>query len=40
LGIRTFLLTGDVPAIAEAIGRDLGVDDVEGVFCPKTNFVG
>jgi heavy metal translocating P-type ATPase len=35
LGIRTLLLTGDVPAIAEAVGRDLGVDEVEGSLLPE-----
>ena len=35
LGIRTLLLTGDVPAIAEAIGRDLGVDEVEAGLLPE-----
>jgi P-type E1-E2 ATPase len=35
LGIRTLLLTGDVPAIAEAVGRDLGVDEVEGGLLPE-----
>jgi heavy metal translocating P-type ATPase len=34
MGIRTLLLTGDVPAIAEAIGRDLGVDEAEGSLLP------
>ena len=34
MGIRTLLLTGDVPAIAEAIGRDLGVDEAEGGLLP------
>lgn len=35
MGIRTLLLTGDVPAIAEAIGRDLGVDEAEGGLLPE-----
>jgi len=35
LGIRTVLLTGDAPAIADAIGRDLGVDAVEGGLLPE-----
>ena len=34
MGIRALLLTGDVPAIAEAIGRDLGVDEAEGSLLP------
>jgi heavy metal translocating P-type ATPase len=34
MGIRTVLLTGDVSAIAEAIGRDLGVDQVTGNLLP------
>jgi len=35
LGIRTVLLTGDAPAIAEAIGRELGVDDAKGGLLPE-----
>ncbi|HWZ30720.1 MAG TPA: cation-translocating P-type ATPase [Bryobacteraceae bacterium] len=34
LGIRTLLLTGDVSAIAEAVGRDLGVNEVAGSLLP------
>jgi P-type E1-E2 ATPase len=35
MGLRTFLLTGDAPAIADAIGRDLGVDEVNGGLLPE-----
>jgi heavy metal translocating P-type ATPase len=35
LGIRTVLLTGDAPAIAEAIGRELGVDEAKGGLLPE-----
>jgi Cd2+/Zn2+-exporting ATPase/Cu+-exporting ATPase len=35
MGIRTLLLTGDVPAIAEAIGRELGVNEAEGGLLPE-----
>jgi heavy metal translocating P-type ATPase len=35
LGIRTLLFTGDIPAIAEAIGRDLGVNEVAGGLLPE-----
>jgi Cd2+/Zn2+-exporting ATPase/Cu+-exporting ATPase len=35
MGVRTFLLTGDAPAIADAIGRDLGVDEVKGGLLPE-----
>ena len=35
LGIRTVLLTGDAPVIAEVIGSDLNVDDVEGGLLPE-----
>src|SRR5207245_130742 len=35
MGIRTFLLTGDAPAIAVAVGKDLGVDGVEGGLLPE-----
>jgi P-type E1-E2 ATPase len=35
MGIRTILLTGDVPAIAEAIGRELGVDEAKGGLLPE-----
>jgi Cd2+/Zn2+-exporting ATPase/Cu+-exporting ATPase len=35
LDIKTVLLTGDAPAIADAIGRDLGVDAVEGGLLPE-----
>jgi heavy metal translocating P-type ATPase len=35
MGIRTFLLTGDAAAIADAVGKDLGVDGVEGGLLPE-----
>jgi heavy metal translocating P-type ATPase len=35
MGIRTVLLTGDAPAIAEAIGRELGVDEAKGGLLPE-----
>jgi len=35
LGIRTILLTGDAPAIAEAIGRELGVEEAKGRLLPE-----
>jgi P-type E1-E2 ATPase len=35
MGIRTILLTGDAPAIAEAIGRELGVDEAKGGLLPE-----
>jgi len=35
IGIRTVLLTGDAPAIAEAIGRELGVDEAKGGLLPE-----
>lgn len=35
LGIRTILLTGDAPAIAEAIGRELGVKEAKGGLLPE-----
>jgi heavy metal translocating P-type ATPase len=35
MGIRTLLLTGDVPAIAEAIARELGVQEVKGGLLPE-----
>jgi P-type Cu+ transporter len=35
LGIRTILLTGDAPAIAEAIGRELGVEEAKGGLLPE-----
>jgi heavy metal translocating P-type ATPase len=35
IGIRTVLLTGDAPTIAEAIGRELGVDEAKGGLLPE-----
>jgi len=35
IGIRTVLLSGDAPAIAEAIGRELGVDEAKGGLLPE-----
>src|SRR5207253_6488341 len=35
MGIRTLLLTGDVTDIADAIGRELGVDEVKGGLLPE-----
>ena len=35
LGIRTRLISGDVPAAAEAVGRRLGIDDVTGGVLPE-----
>ena len=35
MGIRTMLLTGDVKRIAEAIGRQLGVDEVASDLLPQ-----
>jgi Cu+-exporting ATPase len=35
MGIRTLLLTGDVTDIANAIGRELGVDEVKGGLLPE-----
>jgi len=35
LGLRTILLTGDRKEIAEAIGKDLGVDRVESELLPE-----
>jgi heavy metal translocating P-type ATPase len=35
LGIRTILLTGDAPSIAEVIGRELGVDEAKGGLLPE-----
>lgn len=35
LGLRTALLSGDVPRAAAAIGRSLGIDDVQGGVSPE-----
>jgi P-type E1-E2 ATPase len=35
MGLRTILLTGDAPAIAEEIGRELGVDEAKGGLLPE-----
>ena len=35
LGIRTVLLTGDTPAVAQAVGRALQVDDVQAELLPE-----
>ncbi len=35
LGIRTVLLTGDTPAVAQAVGRALQVDDVQAGLLPE-----
>ena len=35
MGIRTILLTGDAPASAEEIGRELGVDEAKGGLLPE-----
>ena len=35
LGIQTVLLTGDVRAVGEAVGRDLQVDDVRAELLPE-----
>jgi Cd2+/Zn2+-exporting ATPase/Cu+-exporting ATPase len=34
LGLRTVLLTGDTTAVAEAVGKQLGVDEVEAELLP------
>jgi P-type E1-E2 ATPase len=34
LGLRTVLLTGDAAAVAQAVGRELGVDEVEADLLP------
>jgi Cu+-exporting ATPase len=34
LGVRTLLLSGDAPAVAEAIGREVGVDEARGGVAP------
>lgn len=34
MGLRTILLTGDVASIAEDVGRQLGVDEVDGDLLP------
>ncbi len=33
-GVRTVMLTGDAPAVAELVAKDLGVDEVQRVCCP------
>ena len=35
MGVRTLLLTGDAAAIADAVGRELGVDEVQGGLLPE-----
>ena len=35
MGLRTILLTGDTAAIAEAVGRQLGVDEIETDLLPE-----
>jgi Cu+-exporting ATPase len=34
LGVRTLLLSGDAPPVAEAIGREVGVDEARGGVAP------
>ena len=34
MGIRTILLTGDAKSIAETVGRELGIDEVEAELLP------
>ena len=34
IGIRTILLTGDAKSIAEKVGRELGIDEVEAELLP------
>ena len=34
LGLRTILLTGDAAAVAQAVGKQLGVDEVEAELLP------
>src|SRR5436309_855006 len=34
MGLRTVLLTGDMAVIAEAVGRQLGVDEIHGELLP------
>ncbi|MFV0411621.1 MAG: heavy metal translocating P-type ATPase [Paracoccus sp. (in: a-proteobacteria)] len=36
MGLRTALISGDVPAAAEAVGRGLGIDEIEGSATPET----
>jgi heavy metal translocating P-type ATPase len=35
MGIRTVLLTGDTPAVADAVARELGIDDVQAELLPE-----
>jgi Cd2+/Zn2+-exporting ATPase len=35
MGIHTVMLTGDVPAVATAIGRQVGIDEVRGGLLPE-----
>lgn len=35
LGVRTLLLTGDTPAVAESVARDLGIDAVMSEMLPE-----
>ena len=35
MGLRTILLTGDTAAIAQAVGRQLGVDEIESDLMPE-----
>jgi Cu+-exporting ATPase len=34
MGVRTLLLSGDAPAVAEAIGREVGIDEARGSIAP------
>jgi Cu+-exporting ATPase len=34
MGVRTLMLSGDAPAVAEAIGREVGIDEARGGIAP------
>jgi cation transport ATPase len=34
MGLKTVLLSGDTQAATTWVGRDLGVDEAVGEFCP------